>query len=94
MKKKVLFVGIMFITMLLINSMSYALTGGELKIICDSAEEPIISQYLDDNTDYTVITPEDIDSDDVTILEAVVVGPNGEEYIIIIVNGQVHIMKA
>jgi len=93
MKKKTLtFVGVI-ILMLIINSVAYAMTGAELQTLCDPDDAEIISQYLDLNADYPVITELSLQSSDEVIYEAVIVGPNGEEYIIIIVNGSVHIMK-
>jgi len=93
MKKKTLtFVGVI-ILMLIINSVAYAMTGAELQTLCDPDDAEIIAQYLDLNADYPVITELSLQSSDEVIYEAVIVGPNGEEYIIIIVNGSVHIMK-
>jgi len=94
MKKKTLSVVGVLILMLIINSVAFAMTGYELQDLCDPYDAEIISQYLDLNTDYPVITELSLDSDDEIIYEATVVGPNGETYIIIIVNGVAHLMKA
>ena len=93
MKKKTLTLVCVFILMLIINSVAYAMTGAELQTLCDPDDAEIIAQYLDLNADYPVITELSLQSGDEVIYEAVIVGPNGEKYIIIIVNGSVHIMK-
>lgn len=93
MKKKTLVLIGVIILMLIINSVACAMTGEELKTLCDPDDAEIIAQYLDLNADYPVITELPLQSGDEIIYEAVVVGPNGEEYIIIIVNGIIHIMK-
>jgi len=71
-----------------------AMTGAELLTLCDPADAEIITQYLDLSVDYPVIREFALQSGDEVIYEAVVVGPNGEKYIIIVVNGVVHLMKA
>ncbi|HEX38181.1 MAG TPA: hypothetical protein ENG70_04925 [Candidatus Cloacimonetes bacterium] len=93
MKKKVILFCISMIIVVVLATQVFAMTGADLKSLCSSSEEPIISQYLSDDIDYPVITENDLDSDDQTMLEAVVVGENGEEYIIIIVNGEIHILQ-
>ena len=79
--------------MLIGNTIAYAMTGAELQELCDPDDAEIIAQYLELNADYPVITELSLQSSDEVIYEAVIVGPNGEKYIIIIVNGSVHIMK-
>jgi len=94
MKKKTLVLVGVLVTMLIINSVAFAMTGSELQSLCDPDDAEIIAQYLNLNADYPVITELALESSDEVIYKAVVIGPNGEEYIIIIVNGSVHIMKA
>lgn len=93
MKRKVILVCIVIILGLTSTSQVFAITGAGLKALCLSSEEPTISQFLSDNIEYALITESDLDSDDQTMIEAVVVGENGEEYIIIIVNGEIHILQ-
>ena len=93
MKKKTLTLVCVFILMLIINSVACAMTGAELQTLCDPDDAEIIAQYLDLNAEYPVISELSLQSGDEVIYKAVIVGPNGEEYIIIIVNGSVHIMK-
>ena len=93
MKKKTLTIVCVFSLMLIINSVACAMTGYELQTLCDPDDAEIITQYLDLNADYPVITELSLQSGDEIIYKAVIVGPNGEEYIIIIVNGTIHIMK-
>ncbi|HHE39908.1 MAG TPA: hypothetical protein ENL10_00205, partial [Candidatus Cloacimonetes bacterium] len=93
MKKKTLvLIGVIFI-MLIGNTIAYAMTGAELQELCDPDDAEIIAQYLELNADYPVITELSLQSGDEIIYEAVIVGPNGEEYIIIIINGTIHILK-
>jgi len=94
MKKKTLVLVGVLVTMLIINSAAFAMTGSELQSLCDPDDAEIISQYLNLNTDYPVITELALESNDEVIYEAVIIGPNGETYIVIIVNGNVHLMKA
>ncbi|MDP8242331.1 MAG: hypothetical protein RAP70_05595 [Candidatus Celaenobacter antarcticus] len=94
MKKKTLTLIGVIIIMLIGNTIAYAMTGAELLTLCDPADAEIITQYLDLSVDYPVIREFALQSGDEVIYEAVVVGPNGEKYIIIVVNGVVHLMKA
>ncbi len=93
MKKKTLTLIGVIIIMLIGNTIAYAMTGNELLALCQPEDAEIIAQYLDDNVDYPLITDLSLQSGDEIIYKAVIVGPNGEEYIIIIVNGVIHIMK-
>jgi len=79
MKKKTLtLIGV--ITIMLIGiSTAYAMTGAELQELCDPDDAEIIAQYLDLNADYPVETELSLQS--------------GEEYVIIIVNGIIRILK-
>ena len=94
MKKKLLTLSCILVIMLMVNSVAFAMTATELRSLCNLDDAEFISQYLDENTEYLVITEPFLQSDDEVIFDATVVGPNGEKYIIIIVNGNIHIMKA
>jgi hypothetical protein len=94
MKKKTLVLVSVLVSMLIINSVAFAMTGSELQSLCDPDDAEIIAQYLNLNADYPVITELALESDDEVIYKAVVVVPNGEEYIVVVVNGTIHIMKA
>jgi len=93
MKKKTLALIGVIIIMLIGNTIAYAMTGAELQELCDPDDAEIISQYLDLNADYPVILELSLQSGDEVIYEAVVVGPNGETYTIIIVNGVIHVLQ-
>ncbi|MBN2017660.1 MAG: hypothetical protein JW794_05990 [Candidatus Cloacimonetes bacterium] len=95
MKKKVLAICLVTAIVLLFNSTVYAMTGNELLTLCNPDDAEIITQYLDLNSDYPVITEPILtsyNSDDI-IYEAAVNTPNGQKYTIIIVNGVIHVLK-
>jgi len=94
MKKKTLILIGVLVTMLIINSVAFAMTASELRSLCDLDDAEFISQYLNENVEYPVITELAIESDDDIIFDATIIGPNGEKYIVIVVNGTVHVMKA
>jgi len=75
------------------NSGAFSVTGSELQELCNPIYAEIIAQYLDLNTHYDIITSLSCQSDDEVIYEVVVAGPNGEGYLIITVNGVIHILK-
>jgi len=93
MKKKTLVLIGVILIMLIGNTIAYAMTGAELLTLCDPADAEIIAQYLDLNTHYDIITSLSCQSDDEVIYEVIVAGPNGEGYLIITVNGVIHILK-
>ena len=95
MKKKTLVLVSVLVTMLIINSVAFAMTGSELQSLCDPDDAEIIAQYLNINADYPVITEPILTSynNDDIIYEATFSGPNGERYTIIIVNGVIHVLK-
>jgi len=94
MKKKTLVLVGVLVTLLLINSVAFAMTASELRSLCDLDDAEFISQYLDENVEYPVTTGLAIESDDDVIFDTTIYGPNGEKYIVLVVNGTVHIMKA
>ena len=94
MKKKLLTLSCILVIMLMVNSVAFAMTATELRSLCDLDDAEFISQYLDENAEYPGITEPSLQSEDDVIFDIAVIGPNGEKYIIIVVNGEVHIMKA
>ena len=78
---------------LISNSSSYALTCAELQELCSPNYSEIIAQYLDLSADYPVITELSLQSGDEVIYEVIVIGTNGEGYIIITVNGVIYLLK-
>ncbi len=94
MKKKTLVLVGVLVFLLLINSVAFAMTASELRSLCNLDDAEFISQYLDENTDYPVVIGLVFDSNDEIIFDATIIGPNGEKYIVIVVNGTVHVMKA
>ena len=75
------------------NSSAYALTGAELQELCKPHYSGIIAQYLDLSADYPVITELSLRSGDEVIYEVIVIGTNGEGYIIISVSGVIYLLK-
>lgn len=94
MKKKSFTIVAILGVMLLVSSIASAMTADELRSLCNLDDAEFISQYLDENTDYPVITEPALTSYNEIIFDTNVVGPNGEKYIIIVANGNVYILKA
>ena len=93
MKKKVLVFVSVLIFSLLISSTAWALTAEEIRTLCGLEDAEYISQFIVEGVDYPVVQDFELSDDDEIMYDAIVVGPNGEEYIIIVVNGIVHILK-
>ena len=91
MQKRLWFLVILLISIfiLLFNSVTYAITLAELKSMSSNADKITLYLYLEDGVDYSIISPANLNGEDYEVLAVI----NGGKYIIVVIDGKIHIVQ-